>query len=340
MDRRRFISIAGGAGLGLLIPYAIYRSLSYGFGSGGGVNVEDYEQFGPQAALRAITPADQFYVTSSHIEPFVDIAKWSLKIDGLVEEPLQFSYDEVRKLAAYETTLTLECISNEIAGPLIGNANWTGTLLRPLLDRVKLKANAKFAIFYAADGYTTGHTSERLFRDGNFLAYDMDGARLTRVHGYPLRVMMPGTYGQKMPKWLTRIELVDKEHLGYWEWMGWSNTGERQLQSVIDTPHDGAPIAGDSFIISGWAISNEVGVAKVEVSTDDGRTWNQCQIFSNPIPTQVWAFWRYVWTNPSKGKHQVQVRATDANGRVQTASHSNEWPDGATGYHTVSVVVA
>src|SRR6185503_16245137 len=122
MDRRRFISIADGAGLGLLIPYAIYRSLSYGFGSGGGVNVEDYEQFGPQAALRAITPADQF------------------------------SYDEVRKLAAYETTLTLECISNEIAGPLIGNANWTGTLLRPLLDRVKLKANAKFAIFYAADG--------------------------------------------------------------------------------------------------------------------------------------------------------------------------------------------
>ena len=339
MDRRRFISIAGGAGLGILIPYALYRSLSYGFGSGGGVNVENYEQFGPQAALRAITPVDQFYVTSSHIEPIVDIGKWSLKIDGLVEEPLHFDYDDVRKLAPYETTLTLECISNEIAGPLIGNANWRGTLLRPLLDRVQLKSNAKYAILYAAEGYTTGHTAERLLRDGNFLAYDMNGAPLTRVHGFPLRLMLPGTYGQKMPKWLTRIEFVDKEHLGYWEWMGWSNTGERQLQSVIDDPRSGAPISGDSFVISGWAVTNEIGVDKVEVSTDDGHSWNPCQIFSNPIPSQVWAFWRYVWVNPSPGKHEIQVRATDTNGKLQTASHSGEWPDGATGYHTVSVVV-
>ena len=151
MDRRRFISIAGGAGLGILLPYAVYRSLSYGFG-GLRVGVKDYEKFGPEAALRAIAPVDQFYVTSSHGEPAVDVDKWSLTIDGLVNEPLRFSYDEVRKLPPYETTLTLECISNEIAGGLIDTAEWRGTLLRPLLERAALKPNAKFAILYAAEG--------------------------------------------------------------------------------------------------------------------------------------------------------------------------------------------
>lgn len=339
MERRRFISIAGGAGLGILLPYAVYRSLSYGFGSGT-VDVKDYEKFGPEAALRAIAPVDQFYVTSSHGEPVIDADKWSLTIDGLVAEPLHFSYGEVRKLPPYETTLTLECISNEIAGGLIDTAEWRGTLLRPLLERAVLKPNAKYAILYGAEGYTTGHTIERLTREGNFLAYDMDGKPLTRIHGFPLRVLMPGIYGQKMPKWLTRIELVDKEHLGYWEWMGWSNTGERQLQSVISDPPNRAKIAGQSFVITGWAVTNRVGVAKVEISTDGGDTWNPCQIFSNPIPSQVWAFWRYVWANPPRGKHDVQVRATDANGRLQTSSHSSEWPDGATGYHTVSVEVS
>ena len=106
MDRRRFISIAGGAGLGILLPYAVYRSLAYGFGAGH-VNVKGYEKFGPEAALRAIAPVDQFYITSSHGEPAVDVNKWSLTIDGLVTDPLHFDYDDVRKLAPYDTTLTL-----------------------------------------------------------------------------------------------------------------------------------------------------------------------------------------------------------------------------------------
>src|ERR1700739_2462698 len=126
MDRRRFISIAGGAGLGILLPYALYRSLAYGFG-GGSINVKDYEKFGPEAALPAIGPADQFYVTSSHGEPPVDVNKWSLTIDGLVNEPLHFNYDDIRKLAPYETTLTLEGISNEIAGGLIEQADLRGS---------------------------------------------------------------------------------------------------------------------------------------------------------------------------------------------------------------------
>jgi hypothetical protein len=143
----------------------------------------------------------------------------------------------------------------------------------------------------------------------------------------------------KMPKWLTRIEFVDKSHLGYWEWMGWSNSGQRQLQSIIDDPGAGSKVSGENFVVTGWALTDTVGVAKVEISTDGGVTWEPCQIFSNPQPSQVWGFWRYVWPNPAKGKHSIQVRATDANGKLQTASRSGIWPDGATGYHTVDVEV-
>src|ERR1700756_1214252 len=324
MDRRRFISIAGGAGLGILLPYAVYRSLSYGFG-GGRVNVKDYEKFGPEAALRAIAPVDQFYVTSSHGEPPVDVNKWSLTIDGLVDEPLHLDYDDIRKLAPYETTLTLECISNEIAGGLIDTANWRGTLLRPLLERAVLKPNAKYAILYAAEGYTTGHTIERLMRGANFLAYDMDGEPLTRVHGFPLRILMPGTYGMKMPKWLTRIEFVDKEYLGYWERQGWSNTGDRKTQGIIDDPRNLSRITGDTFVVTGYAIGDTSGISKVEISTDGGSHWQEVEIFSNPNPAQVWALWQFVWKNAPKGKQTLKARATDGRGKLHSSIDSGEW---------------
>jgi len=338
MDRRRFISIAAGAGVGVLIPLAAYRAMMHGTNVGY-VNVKAYLKDGPQAALRAITPNDDFYLTSAHGEPGVDAEKWSLVIDGLVEQPLRFNYDEIRKLERYQTTLTLECISNPVGGGLIGNAVWGGTALRPLLERARIKPQAKYVALYAAEGYTTGHTLERILHPENFLAWEMNGEALPRRHGFPLRIILPGKYGMKMPKWLTRMEFVDKEFLGYWEWQGWSNSSERQLQSVIDDPHETATISGTNFVITGWAIANQAGVRKVEVSTDDGHHWDEAQIFSNPDPSRVWAFWKYVWLNPVRGKQTIKVRATDGNGRLQSSSVAGEWPDGASGYHYITVEV-
>ncbi len=270
MERRRFISIIGGAGVGILLPYAIYRYLSSGLHESR-VGVRKYLKDGPQAALRAITPTGDFYLTSSRGEPSVDASKWSLVIDGLVEQPLRFNYDEIRKLPPHETVLTLECISNSVGGGYIGNAQWKGTLLRPLLDRARVKPAAKYAVLYAAEGYTTGHTVERILRPDNFLAWEMNGEPLPRIHGFPLRIFLPGKYGMKMPKWLTRIELVDKEYLGYWEQQGWSDSADRQIQAVIDDPREHARISGANFVITGWAVADDAGVSRVEISTDGGR---------------------------------------------------------------------
>ncbi len=338
MDRRRFISIVGGAGVGILLPYALHRYLAMGTNVSR-VGVKDFLKDGALAALRAITPAGDLYVMSSHGNPAVDVAKWSLTIDGLVENPQHLNYGEIRRLPAYETYLTLECISNPVGGRYIGNAQWRGTLLRPLLDRARVKANAVYAVLYAAEGYTTGHSVARILRPENFLTYEMNGEPLTRAHGFPLRIFLPGRYGMKMPKWLTRIEFVDKEYLGYWELQGWSNAADRQLRAVVDDPREAAPISGGSFVITGYAVADASGVSRVEISTDGGRAWQPVEIFSNPLPPQVWAFWKYVWAKPSKGKHTLQVRAIDGVGQVQTAERSGEWPAGATGYHILTVEV-
>jgi DMSO/TMAO reductase YedYZ molybdopterin-dependent catalytic subunit len=339
MDRRRFISILGGAGVGILLPYAFYRYLMGGRGVRH-IGVKEFLKYGPQAALRAITPNGDFYVTSSRSEPAVDVNKWSLVIDGLVEQPLRFRYDEIRELEPYETYLTLECISNPVGGSYIGNAHWRGTRLRPLLEHARIRPQAVYAVLYGADGYTTGHPVVQIRREPNFLAYEMNGERLNRVHGFPLRLFIPGKYGMKMPKWLTRIEFVDKEYLGYWEHQGWSNTSDRQTRAVIDDPRDAMRISGTSFVIAGYALADDAGVSRVEISTDGGQNWQPADILSNPIPSQVWAFWKYVWVNPPRGKHTIRVRATDGRGRVETAERSGEWPAGATGYHTLAVEVS
>ena len=339
MERRRFFSIVAGGAVGILVPYALYRYLEEGLGLRH-VGVKDYLKYGPQAAIRAITPTGDFYLTSSHGEPAVDASKWSLVIDGHVEQPLRFDYDGIRKLPSYETVMTLECISNPVAGPYIGTAQWKGTLLKPILDRARIKPAAKYAVCYGAEGYSTGLPVERILRSENFLCWEMNGEPLPRRHGFPLRIFFPGKYGMKQPKWLTHIEFVDKEYLGYWEYQGWSNNSERQIQSVIDDPREDSRISGENFVVTGYAVANEKGIAKVEISTDGGKTWDAAQIFSNPSP-YVWSFWKYVWKSPAKGKHALQARATDGAGRLQTSQRSfDEFPDGSTGYHTIDVTVS
>lgn len=338
MERRQFIAIAGGLGIGLVIPGLAYRYLMHGTNVGD-AGIRNFANAGPQAALRAITPTEDFYQMSSHGEPAVDVSKWSFTMDGLVKNPLHFTYDQLRALPPYETILTLQCISNPVGGRYIGNARWAGTLLKPLIERAAPLPEAKYAVFYAAEGYTTGHPLERFDDPANFLAYDMNGEPLRREHGFPLRVLMPGRYGMKMPKWLTRIEFVNKEYLGFWEWQGWSNTGDRHTQAVVDDPHNLAKIQGGTFVVTGYALGDKSGVSKVEISTDGGSHWQQVDIFSNPNPSQVWALWKYVWKTPAKGKYTLKVRAADGRGKFQTSTERGEWPDGATGYHTIDVEV-
>ena len=152
------------------------------------------------------TPNANFYVTSYASTPSVDLNSWRFNIKGLVENPHQFSYADIRKLPKIDEMLTLECISNPPDGTAIGNAKWTGVQLRPLLESARVKRGARFVAMRGADGYHTVLPVDELMREENFLPYLMNGVPLPPEHGYPLRIFIPGKYGVKQPKWITEIE--------------------------------------------------------------------------------------------------------------------------------------
>jgi len=337
MERRTFIigAVAGGIGL---VEYAVVSRYMNDLRAPAGVSVKSYEKFGERAALVAITPNEDFYVTSKGGTPRLGADQWQLKLDGLEARPFHLTYAELLNLPRVERVLTLECISNPVDGHYIGNASWTGTLLRPLLERARPLREAAHAVIYAADGYSTGHSLTRLWHEENFLAYRMNGEDLPPVHGYPARIFIPGKFGMKQPKWITRIEFVNQAYLGYWETRGWSDESERWAHTRFTDLRGGAKISGKNFELTGYAVGNLDGINAVEISFDDGETWQSTSVFSNPSPL-TWAFWKYMWISPAPGTYQIRVRAVDGQGRVQEHEPQGIFPDGATGQQTMEVTV-
>lgn len=274
------------------------------------------------------TPNDKFYVTSYGGTPQVDANSWRLRISGLVRQPLTLTYGDIRAMAPINETLTLECISNPPNGDAISNANWVGTRLAPILERAGVKSNAVYAAMRAADGYYTGVPVDEIMRRENFLPYLMNGVPLPPVHGFPLRIFIPGKYGMKQPKWLTGIEFVDHEFTGYWEARGWSNSAWRKVNSGFFSPRlpgsffdifSRAVPARAPVDIVGWALAGPSGIRRVQVSTDDGKTWRDARLVSNRSP-YVWTVWKYRFAPAAPGEYPVRVRATSRDGVTQPVS--------------------
>lgn len=338
MERRTFVigAVAGGVGL---VEYAFVNGWMNKLREPRGFSVKAYEKFGEQAALVAITPNEDFYVTSKGTTPLLKAADWRLKVDGLVAKPFTLTYAELLALPRIEKHLTLECISNPLDGKFIGNAQWTGTALKPLIERAQPSADAAHAVFHAADGFTTGHPIARVWHEENFLAYKMNGEDLPPNHGYPVRIFIPGKFGMKQPKWLTRIEFVNKAYLGYWESQGWSDECERWAHARFTDPQNGAKISGKNFEITGFAVGNLAGIKAVQISFDGGTSWQETNLFSNPS-LLTWSFWKYIWIDPQPGTYRIRVRAIDAKGRAQTEGPRDIFPDGATGQQVLKITVA
>lgn len=274
------------------------------------------------------TPNSSFYITSYSSTPKVDVKSWRLRIDGLVENPVELGYDDVRKLPPVNETLTLECISNPPDGSAISNAKWVGFKLKPLLDRAKISPKAVYAAMHGADGYYTGVPVDELRLEDNFLPYLMNGVPLPAAHGYPLRIFIPGKYGMKQPKWITRIELVDHEFIGYWEGRGWSNSAWRKVNSGFFYPKTSSGVFGYFFStakvkapvdIVGWALAGRSGIRRVEVSADGGQTWHDAELVENRSP-YIWTVWKYHFAPSKAGTYEIRVRATDGNGVTQPVS--------------------
>jgi hypothetical protein len=283
-----------------------------------------------------ITSVSDFYDVSKNVsDPDVDVRRWQLQIGGLVQNTVSLSYDQIRQLPFVEQYCTLECISNEVGGDLIGNALWRGVRLRDLLEHAALQLGVFDIVLKAADGYTDSIPLERALADGTILAYEMNGLPLNQTHGFPLRLIVPGIYGMKNVKWITAIEAVDFDFKGYWQKRGWDDRAEYKTMSRIDSP--GSSIRG-SGTIAGIAFAGDRGIRRVQVSTDAGKTWQDADI--KPALSQyTWVLWHLDWTPASAGSTLLIVRATDGNGVTQTSLHAPPIPNGASGYDTRTVRV-
>jgi len=292
----------------------------------------------------AITPVDQFYeVSYSPLVPQIQAATWNLLVTGEVEHPITLTLSDITGMPSVEEMRTLECISNPAGGDLISNAVWRGVRLKDVLERAGLRPTAREIVIYSADDYHTSIPIELALNDHSLLVYWMNGGDLPAEHGYPLRALWPGRYGMKQPKWIVRLEAISGHHTGYWEAQGWSDQAIIKPNSRIDAPDRGVDLrTGEAVVISGVAYSTDVGIARIEVSTDDGQSWAEAELTRGPSPL-VWTEWRYRWENPPPGRHVLRARVTDNAGSIQTTGGfsllGGTFPDGTSAMPEVIVNV-
>ncbi len=289
-----------------------------------------------------LTKNDEFYTVQFDQQPEVGLLSWSLTVHGLVRQPLRFSYAEVLALPTVTAMHTLECIGNPVGGSLIGNAEWRGISLRDLLTRTGIASSARWVVIGGVDEYFTSIPIERAMHEHAMLAYAMNDEPLPREHGFPLRALLPGVYGQKQPKWITGIKVTDVEELGPWEQQGWSREAKIQVNSAIRAPRDGIVIGRGDILIAGVAHTGEAGVQAVEISTDGGATWRATVLTRGPSP-YVWTIWGYLWKNPAPGGYTLMARARDNAGNAQelrgTSLLKDVFPNGANGIHSIMIHV-
>lgn len=290
-----------------------------------------------------ITPNEEFYLVAVEpsFRPEVNQTtvsqQWALELLGLDGAAVSVSYAELDEMANRIVPYTFECIGNRVGGSLIGNANWHVVPLKRVLERVGISSAVKSVMFEGLDDFYSSVSIERATDEYAFIATKMNGVPLPSGHGFPARVILPDLYGMKQPRWLRRITLLsDADTTSYWEKRGWAGEVPIKNYSRVNPPRE--VLGGKLNELNGVAFAGARGIARVEISFDGGQRWQECQL-ETPGQPHVWSLWSYRWQQPTSGKHTVMVRTIDLEGKIQTAERSRPYPDGASGYHTLSIDV-
>ena len=327
LTRRRILQLAppliGGAALAVvsvrLLPdwYAALRPPEGGIGE-----------------VPPITPASSFYLVSKNFrDPVVVLNGWKLHVHGLVDRELLLSYADLASMAQSAEIVTLECVSNPVGGRLMSTARFEGPRLVDLVSRALPTRDARHVAFRASDGYVEGLPIDEL-RPEMLVALTLNGTPLLNEHGFPARVVIPGRYGMKGPKWLQAIELVSRPTDGYWETKGWSTDATVKTTSRIDLPVDGASVSGSVVRLAGIAFAGSRGISNVEWTADGGAHWQPADA-EPPLSQFSWRQWSASWRPPVPGRYTLMVRATDGLGQRQEVGAASSFPSGSTGLDSV-----
>ncbi|MCC3763239.1 molybdopterin-dependent oxidoreductase [Glycomyces sp. TRM65418] len=284
------------------------------------------------------TPNRDFYRIDTAITvPRIDVDAWRLRVHGMVDRELTFTFDDLLGRELIERDITLCCVSNRVGGDLVGNARWLGVSLADLLAEAGPDPAADQLVSRSDDGWTAGSPADLVF-DGRdaMIALGMNGRPLPVDHGWPARLVVPGLYGYvSATKWLTELELTTFDaYDAYWITRGWSTPRPVKTASRIDTPRSRS--TAGTVVVAGVAWAQHRGIAAVELQIDN-REWQLCAL-SDVATTDTWRQWRFEW-DAAPGEHRLTVRATDGDGNVQTSEVQGVAPDGATGLHSVTVAV-
>jgi DMSO/TMAO reductase YedYZ molybdopterin-dependent catalytic subunit len=301
-----------------------------------------------------ITPNELFYVRSHFYTPAIREAEWTLRIDGEVGAPSMLTLDAVRRFASKTIAVTMECAGNgrsfhvpPVAGVqwekgAVGTARWTGVPLVEVLTRAGIKPSAKYVWLDGADtgvgtapDFIRSLPIEKAMHEDTLLAYEMNGEQLPVPHGFPLRAIVPGWEGAYSLKWLTHITVSNRDHDGAFvqaayrlpRWPVSPGTlvsaadsvpiKELAIKSIVTEPAaDSVVRSGGAVTVAGFAWSGETQVRRVDLSTDNGRTWVPARLGRDQAP-YAWRRFEYVWRPREPGSHVVLSRATDARGRIQ-----------------------
>ena len=303
----------------------------------------DFLTFSEMNAIEGISPYitsnDDFYRIDTALRvPTIEPADWSLTVDGLVGNPYELSYEEILEMELVKKDVTLTCVSNEIGGPLVGNAVWAGVPLSEIISKSEPLSNAEQVMCHSVDGFTAGFPIENIF-DGRtaLLAVGMNGRPLPVIHGFPARLVVAGLYGYvSAVKWIKRIEICTWDgNNGYWIPRGWSKKAPIKISSRIDVPRERKINSGVNAV-AGVAWAPLSGVRTVEISFDSGP-WQECNLGVS-LSGETWTQWAYKW-DAIPGKYKIKVRAIDNNGVIQSSSVVSPAPDGAEGFDQISVRV-
>jgi DMSO/TMAO reductase YedYZ molybdopterin-dependent catalytic subunit len=289
------------------------------------------------------TPNKDFYRVDTALDtPQINPANWKLRIHGMVDHEIELTYAQLKSRPLIERWITLNCVSFSygIGSGLVGNAQWLGTLLAPILTEAGIHAGADQLFCTSSDGMTIGVPAAPVM-DGRdaMLAIGMNGVPLPIEHGFPVRIIVPGLYGYiSACKWVVDMEVTTFAKKAYWASQGWAQDTDMVLSTRIDTPRSGKKVkAGSQVPIAGVAWDQHVGVSSVQVRFDNG-TWQECELAAVPS-TDTWRQWRYYWTPPKAGSYTITARAFDSQGNPQIAEFAGPLPGGGTGLHSIIVQV-
>ena len=355
-SRRGFINaVAGSAAAAVLVGIA-GRAMSAATSAANGVReaialpkpvtsappIPAGAELGLRGLSAVVTSNDTFYRIDTALQvPRIDPAQWKLRIVGLVDREIEIGYDELLALPMTETVATLMCVSNEIGGNLIGNAVWLGHPIRELLKKAGPQAGADMVLSTSQDGWTASTPLDVLLDDKRdaIFAVAMNGEPLPLAHGFPVRMVVPGLYGYvSATKWVTELRVTRfADDVAYWTVRGWSDRGPIKTSSRIDVPRTGKTVEAGTVAVAGFAWAQHTGIAGVDVRIDGGE-WVPARL-ADAINADTWVQWVYEW-NATAGNHVIEARATDAAGGEQSGTPVSVIPNGAEGYHTISVSVA